>query len=145
MVNEACSKGHWVFWGTQLRYRGPTTSYDSPKSAGAIYLFDVAARSTRKHRGIRPSIVIWSFMWLVKLGAMLFKLQRVCDDGLGSTTKGLAHFLLVMTMGMIIKCPPIWLVTISIIWCCCTHNNWTQFPFVVVLHLSLVILHLSMS
>ena len=37
--------------------RVPTTSYDSPKFAGAVYLFDVAARPTRERRAIRLGVV----------------------------------------------------------------------------------------
>ena len=37
--------------------RGPTTSYDSPQSAGAAYLYDVAARPARERRGIRLGVV----------------------------------------------------------------------------------------
>ena len=37
--------------------RAPTTSYDSPVSAEAAYLSDVAARPAREHCGIRPGIM----------------------------------------------------------------------------------------
>ena len=35
----------------------PTTSYDSPTSVGATYLYDVVVRLVRKHRGIQPGVV----------------------------------------------------------------------------------------
>ena len=35
----------------------PTSSYHSPASAGAAYLFNIAARPARERRGVRPGVV----------------------------------------------------------------------------------------
>ena len=48
-----------------------------------------------------------------------------------------------MSMWTRVNCPPVWLVTISTNWWCCTHNNYTSLPFVDVLHFSLMMLYLS--
>lgn len=84
---------------------GLTISYDSPKSAGTAYLFDVAAISAREHRDIRPNVVrmVSESRWEQCYSGC----TPVCYDILGSTTKGLIFFLLVISMWMIVRCPSI--------------------------------------
>ena len=57
----------------------PTTSYDSPVSAGAAYLSGVAARSARERRNIRPGVVRMvndsGILVVGRAGAILFRLR----------------------------------------------------------------------
>ena len=59
--------------------RGLITFYDSPKSVGATYWFDVATMSICKRRGIRPGIMrmvkVSTFWWSVGLEVILFRLH----------------------------------------------------------------------
>lgn len=70
--------------------RDPTTSYYSPKFAGASYLFNTVARFSLKHQGIRSGVVCivndTDILVFSRAGGNTIQVVLQCDDGFEGTT-----------------------------------------------------------